>query len=322
MRGLKGVTVMMLAVIVLAAVPAGADELGSQLKQRVTEVLAGTRPLSEVRLDVVWASRGRNSLTVYGSGVGVWNQEKQFKLSSRQHKKLLERLVERDYFAMPERPKPTAAPERVPQGPRVLRSVTLRVGDLERSVLQTDRVPALAVLESLVGELFDLCESEAGKGFGAASLADGLSKVAKGELAPETLRATLNLPPIAASGAQPAQAGVIVTVEGGVLTWTSLVTGGLPASVRSTPSAERVRALADVLSKQGFSAFPVNLYRARYVDVGVTVLNRSHSVMARPFAGLDPGKHAAQQEAMEKVIDAVLALQPSGGAASASDQGI
>jgi hypothetical protein len=88
--------------------------------------------------------------------------------------------------------------------------------------------------------------------------------------------------------------------------------------VRLTPAADRLRALADLLNQQGFMAFPVNLYRSRYVDVGVSVLNQSHSTMARIFAGLDPSKHAAQQEALEKVIEAVLALTPSGGATPAS----
>jgi hypothetical protein len=77
-------------------------------------------------------------------------------------------------------------------------------------------------------------------------------------------------------------------------------------------SAERIKALASLLAKSGIEKLPGNLYRARYVDLTSTVLGRVKSIQARNFVGLEPAKHPVQQEALEKIIEAILALGPPG----------
>lgn len=300
----------LLALLSLASGVVRGDERAAELKQRVNEVLEGKRPLADVTVDVVGGRPDRRSLTVYGSSVGIWNREKQFSLTPEEHRKLLKRLVDSGLFEMPERPRPTRNVESNP--PVVVRAVGVKVADLERVVSQNNRVWVLPELEALVADLFKLCEQAASVGTGASTLTDGLEKIAKGKLAPEALQLVLNIPPVSASASALAANGVLVVLDGGALTWTEQVPGKPGAAVPTPVSADRLRALAGLLAESGFEKLPSNLYRERYVDVRSTVLGRVRSVQARKFAGLDPAKFAAEQKALEKLIEAILALGPPG----------
>jgi len=293
------------------------DELGTSLRKRVEEVLAGQRPLSEVRLEVVGGRPDRRGLVVYGSGVGVWNQESQFVLSEGEHKELLRRTLAAGLYEMPERPRPEKEPRPAPDAPVIIRAVSVKVGDLERIVAQNDRVWTLPALEALVSELFKLCEKPASRGTGASSLTDGLGKIVRGKLAPETLQLVLNIPPVAAGAKGPAEKGVLVVLDGGALTWTEQDAGRAGTAVPVPAGVERLRELARTLEEAGIEGFPVNLYRTRYVDLNARVLGRAKTVQARAFAGMDPTRHSVQQAALEKVIRAILALGPGAAAAPA-----
>jgi hypothetical protein len=306
------VVAVVLALVSSANGAARADVLATTLEKRVEEVLAGQRPLSEVKLEVVGGRPNRGSLVVYGSGVGVWNQEKQFVLAPEEHKELLRRLLAAGLFEMPERPRPERKAGPSPNAPVIVRAVAVRVGELERVVAQNDRVGTLPALEALVSELFALCEKPASRGTGASSLTDGLRKIAEGKLAPETLQLVLNIPPVAARAAEKARDGILVVLDGGVVTWTEQAPGSAGVAVPVPVTGERLRSLVSVLAGSGLEGFPVNLYRTRYVDLNVRVLGRARAVQARAFVGMDPAKHSAQQAALEKVIRSILALGPEG----------
>jgi hypothetical protein len=308
---------VLLTLVTLASGVARGDELASSLKKRVEEVLAGQRPLAEVRLEVVGGRPNRRGLIVYGSGVGIWNQEKQFALAPEELKELLRRTVAAGLFEMPERPRPERSAEPSPNAPVIVRAVAVRVGELERIVGQNDRVWTLPALEALVAELFGLCEKQASEGTGAATLTDGLQKIAQGKLAPETLQVILNIPPVAAGATERAMTGVIVVLDGGVLKWTDQAPGSAGVAVPVPVTGEGLRSLVSVLAGSGLEKLPVNLFRARYVDLNVRVLGSSRSVQARAFVGMDPAKHSAQQAALEKVIQAILALAPEGSGKTA-----
>lgn len=318
MRILRRVVIVgLLASLAVGGVALG-DELAAKLKVRVDEVLAGKRPLAEVRLDVALAQADRRVLTVFGSGVGVWNRAKQFQIKAAELKEMLGRLDKYRYFDMPENPKSVPEPSKAPHGPRIMRSVGIRVGDLQRNVLQTDRVYALPALEALAGEMFTLCEKAAAKGMIAGSLRDGLLKVARGTLAGEVLSIAVNLPPLAPREGRPGAPGVVILLEGRELTWTAQAPGQPPAvPVRIDIAPKRIRALAELFAERGFAKLPGNLYRDRYIDVRIAVLDRAQSVQARAFAGMDPATHAAEQKALGEVIDAILALDPGGKGAAA-----
>ena len=324
-RCLFGASLALAAVLLpLANGAARADELQPNLRKRVEEVLAGQRPLSEVRLEVVGGRPDRRGVVVYGSGVGIWNQEKQFLLSPEEHKELLKRTLAAGLYEMPERPRPGKEPRPAPDAPSapvIIRAVSVKVGELERTVAQNDRVRTLPALEALVGELFGLCEKPASRGTGASSLTDGLAKIARGKLAIETLQLVLSIPPVAAGAKGPAEKGVLVVLDGGTLTWTEQDAGRAGTAVPVPADVEQMRELAGTLAEVGIESFPVNLYRARYLDLNARALGQAKTIQARAFAGMDPAKHAAHQAALEKVIRAILALGPGPATVPATPQG-
>lgn len=324
-RCLFGASLALAALLLpLASGTARGDELQPNLRKRVEEVLAGQRPLSEVRLEVVGGRPDRRGVVVYGSGVGIWNQEKQFLLSPEEHKELLKRTLAAGLYEMPERPRPGKEPRPAPDAPSapvIIRAVSVKVGELERTVAQNDRVRTLPALEALVGELFGLCEKPASRGTGASSLTDGLAKIARGKLAIETLQLVLSIPPVAAGAKGPAEKGVLVVLDGGTLTWTEQDAGRAGTAVPLPADVERLRDLAGTLAEAGIESFPVNLYRARYLDLNARALGHAKTIQARAFAGMDPAKHSAHQAALEKVIRAILALGPGPATVPATPQG-
>ncbi len=294
------------ALFTLGIPEARADELGAALKGRVQEVLDGKRPLAEVRIEVVGGRPNRRGLTIYGSGVGTWNQEKQFVLSAETHRELLKKLLASGLFDMPEKPKPPRQVEMNP--PVIVRSVRVLVGELERTVSQNTRVWPLAALEQLVADLFELCRPAAERGTSAATLTDGLEKVAAGKLAPEAFSLVLNIPPLASG---PNGDGLLAEIEAGVLAWRVLPPGKAPPPVRRALTSEQVRGIAARIAAAGFERFPPNLNRERYVDLRVAVLNRVQSVQARRFARPPASDSPDRQRSLDELISAVRALGPS-----------
>jgi len=307
-RGLAGsrAGLAVVAFLALGIPDARADELGDALKGRVQEVLDGKRSLAEVRIEVVAGRPNRRGLTIYGSGVGTWNQEKQFVLSPDTHRELLKKLLASGLFDMPEKPKPPRQVEMNP--PVVVRSVGVRVGELERTVSQNTRVWPLAALEQLVADLFELCRPAVERGTSAVTLTDGLEKVAAGKLAPEAFSLVLNIPP-AASG--PNADGLLAEIEAGVLTWRVQPPGKAPPVVRRALTSEQIRGIAARIAAADFERFPPNLHRERYVDLRTAVLNRVHSVQARRFARPTPADSTDRQKALDELVAAVRALEPS-----------
>lgn len=297
-------TVILWGAMVAIAAAVGADELGARLEQRVGEVLAGKVPVTEVRIDVVWANPGRTSLQVFGNGVAIWGREKQFSLTETQILALLPLFGKHGFYAMPERPAPKWE-KRQPEGPVIMRAVVLTVGDLSKEVLQTDRVPTLQPFEDLVKALFDACEEAAAKAVTPKDLADGLDLIAKGALAPESLILTLSQPPQGGASVE----GRVISVANGEVSLQRLSPGKPPSTspVRRLTPAE-ARALGALLRDVAWPKMPQNLVRDGYTDLNVMVLRHRHVVQARRFTGKDPATQTKEREKFEKVFAAVEVL--------------
>lgn len=300
MKAARCLRVVAIAVVMLTGVLVHAEDPGAQLRARVDEVLSGKRPLSEVRIDAIWSHRGQTSLTVFGNGVGILSNERQFQVSQKEQRNLLKLFVQHGFFTMPEKPRPPAVASPV-NGPAIMRAVTLAVGDLSKSVLQTDRVNTLPALEALVAGLFAGCEKAAKEGLTVASLAEGLDLVAKGKLAPEVLSMVVSQP--ASATEADALDGFVINIEGGVVTRTPQRTGGLPAvPTRRVLAPEEVREVVTMLRDGGFVGLPGNVFRQRYVDISVRILDRSHHVQARRFAGKDSAAQSTERALIERTI--------------------
>lgn len=304
-----------LLLVLLAGWASAAGEPVSALRRRAEEVLAGTRPMSEVRIEAVWAQPGRHGLVIWGSGAAVWNNQTQFRLQEKELRSVLEVLLTRGFFEMPDKPKPHAEKpsERQPQAPQVLRAIEVRIGDLSKLVSQNNRVLTLKPLEGLVGELFALCEGPAAAGIAAKDLDDGLARIASGAMAVETLEVVVTEPPVPPKDAGPAMDGLIVRLKEGEMARTVQPTAGELRTVQWRLSADEIGQIAALLRELGVSRMQGNLFRSRYVDVQVVVLNQRKNVQARPFAGMDPVKQAAEQAALERIVRRFLEMQPPVG---------
>ncbi len=247
---------------------------------------------------------GLVGMRVYGNGVGIWNDERQFRLDPVQVAGLLRILEDADFLAFedvyggpPPPPKPPPG-----DGDAMATVVTCRVelalAGHEKRALQLEKGEQSPLLKRLAEDLLAACETPARSGVTAASLRDGLEKVARGELAPEAWVVVLHrVPELGAQGD-----GFLLRVLGSdvsVQTYDAQAGYRDPALMELHP--EQIRALAAELAGRDPAAWPGNLYARDYTDLSVRVLNHEKSIQARQFAGMAPGSHAPHQQAFEEV---------------------
>jgi len=261
-----------------------------------------------LRIDVEgFLDAGIRSLTVYGRGFGVWNRERQIELSEKQVGKCLKLLEKHGFLSMPERigSEPTNERGRLPgEVTQLIRSVTLVVGEMSRTVEQDNKAPESAALREMVAGIVAICERSAKKGVAATDLADGLKKIADGSLAPELLEISANAPELRSLADQEGQ-GWMMHLSHGVLTVTphSLDHGvGAPVSRRLTE--REIRDLARLLVREGAPSWPINLNLPGYLQLSVRVLNRNLQVMARRFAAR-PAPEPSLRASLVKVRQAL-----------------
>jgi hypothetical protein len=148
----------------------------------------------------------------------------------------------------------------------------------------------------MTSKLVALCRELAAAGVGAENLADGLNKVAKGTLGPETLRISVNAPQMKSLESQTGQ-GWLLDIRHGRLTLTSnILNEGLrPIKERSLTDREGEE-LAKKLLEKGAAQLPPRINTTGYTHLTVTVLDQEVRTMARTFAGTpnDEEKAAAK----------------------------
>jgi hypothetical protein len=251
------------------------------------------------------------SATVFASGVGIWNRERQLVLSRAAVRGLLEAFEANGFTALAENGGAASAPPSPPAAfaPTLTCSVALHLGGTARRVNQLAQKERFDALERLAAVVLDTCEQAGRDGATAASLADGLRKVAAGELAPELLRIEAQR-----KGEEPDATGWLLFLDGGTATVRDLQGAagyGEPRELALT--AAEIAALAGILAGGagggGVDGLPANLYAAEYTDLAVEVLNRRAAVQARRFAGLSPATHGARQQDFDRLLDALATLR-------------
>lgn len=251
--------------------------------------------------------------TLYGSGVGVWNRDHQFTVPRERLIGLLEELDRAGFGAMREihggkdDPAP-ATPVR--WAPRMTCRVQLALDGTEKQSYQLNEGRQSAELKALAETVLAVAAELGPQGMTAASLDDGLAKVARGELAPETLELQLQRQtedPNAPEG------GWMLRVRGD----RAEVSRFTPAEGWSEPrrfqlSRTEVADLARRMAETSLEAMPVNLYAPAYYDFEVQVLNRKRSLQARGFANVTPQTHGEKQKRFDQLLAALEALRKRG----------
>jgi hypothetical protein len=267
------------------AEPAARDSLRLAVECRRDEGFAGVR--------------------VFGNGVGIWNDERQFRLDPGQIGSLLRALQAADFLALDEiyGGPPKTPPKPAGGGAGMATMVTCRVelalDGRDKQVLQLEKGEQSPVLKRLAEDLLAACEAPARSGLAAASLRDGLEKIARGELAPEAWVVVLHRKPDAGAPAP----GFLLRVLGSQISVQSYdPQAGYGETVVADLRPEEIRTLAAELAARDPAAWPSNLYAEDYTDLSFQVLNHKKSIQARQFAGMEPGTGAPHQQAFEEVF--------------------
>jgi hypothetical protein len=256
------------------------------------------------------------SVEAFGNGVGIWDGRRQFELSPAEIASLLVALETADFAAM----KPSYGeteehgepePERPRSGPalRVTCRVRLALDGLTKEVVQFDEGEQSAALQGLAESLFRICEAPARTGVEAESLTDGLEKISRGELAPETLTVMLHRKPELAAPRKDS-GGFLLRVSGRtVRTQLYSRASGYAAPTALELAESEVEALAGQLAARHPERLPENLYAPDYTDLSIEVLNRKVSVQARQFTGMTAATHGERQTDFDAIFATLSHLE-------------
>jgi hypothetical protein len=274
----------------------GADSTAA-LERALGEALK-RQAWSDLRIDTECRTEdGLRSATVFGSGVGVWNRERQITLPREEVLALLQALAASRFARL--RETYGEGEEEV----QLICRVRLDLDGLSKQVLQLATGPASPELRRLAGRILEAAEEAGRDGPGASSLTDGLEKIARGELAPEQL--TLYV--LRQSEAPGSTAGWKLALQGGkaILQRDPAPDGEEPRTLRL--GAAEIAGLAGQLAAARLEELPVNLWAPEYTDLEIRVLGRQRSLQARQFAGMTPTTHGEQQRRFDRLWEALEA---------------
>jgi hypothetical protein len=277
----------------------GKSEDGAGGLERALGEALNRRDWNDLRIDTECRTEeGLRSATVFGSGVGIWNRERQLVLPRESVLALLRELAASGFPRMPE-----TYGEGEGEVELICR-IRLDLDGASKQVHQLAEGPQSPALKRLTGRILEAAEKAGRSGPGASSLTDGLEKIARGELAPELLMVYV----VRQSEAPGAVAGWELGLEGSKasLLRYPLAEDAQPATLHL--EAGQIADLAADLAAARLEELPVNLWAPEYTDLTVTVLNRKRSFQARQFAGMTPTTHGEAQQRFERLWEALDAL--------------
>jgi hypothetical protein len=274
--------------------------------ERALALALERRSWNDLRLDTECRTdAGYRSTRVFTSGAGIWNRERQLKLSRKEVLALLGQLqaagfprMEETYGGNNAEPDDRAALE-------LICRVRLELDGAVKQAVQLSKGKTSPELMALAGHILKVAEEAARSGPTAASLTQGLEKISRGELAPELL----SLHVVRQSEAPGSQEGWQLDLEGNraTLRRNPAPEGEEPRTVQLTPA--EIAGLAGRLAEARWDELPVNLWAPEYTDLQIEVLKGRRSLQARQFAEMAPATHGEAQQRFDRVWEAVEALR-------------
>lgn len=284
------------------------ETASAELAEKLEQVVAGDAGWDHLRIDIgCLGDSGFRSLTIYGSGVGIWDEESQFELSPAEILAALDTFRRFDFAAM--RPSyggkndPAPIPgDDAAAAIRVTCYVSLDLDGASKRVSQLFGGRQSRELREMVDELFAGCRERAAAGVTATDLEDGLDKISRLELAPEALAILVHRK--AEPGSQASvDPGWLLRVEGlKAVTRPYLTTQGLGEPVELLLGRDRLGEIAQALAQGRLAGLPANLWAEQYTDLTVKVLNHEVNVQARGFAGMTPTTHGERQRDFDQIF--------------------
>lgn len=249
---------------------------------------------------------------LWSDGVGIWDDEAQFRLEPGAQKEILRAFRDNAFCQInDELFKEGSGRRKTPNGLIREQSIALEIGGVSKTVSHVvstfgvfpDVEEAAKPLLKIVNVVRTICEKPAANGVRAKNLADGLAKVAGGKLADVALKVSVSRPKEADGS------GWIARVEGKRVTAQVLTKGkGWATPVESRLSEDGFLEFVRTVSAANPGTYPQNLYDEGYTDLSIAVLNRSVTIQARHFANMDPKAHEEVRKAYRTVVTAVRKL--------------
>ena len=255
------------------------------------------------------------ALELYGRGFGIWDDKRQFAWSTERMSAALAALRTGGFAELAPRyggraksTEPGALDEDENAAVKVLCRIRLEIDPIAKEVVQLDEGEQSETLRKLADSLYGLASEPARSGIEAASLEDGLTRLAAGQLAPETLTLSLLRKPelIAGAGSRP---GFLLGVEGRRATaqpFDAETSFGAGRTLELAPG--ELAELASALGRLRPSLFPVNLWAPDYNDLRVELLGHSVSVQARGFSRMSPTTHGESQRNFDAFAELLARL--------------
>jgi hypothetical protein len=244
---------------------------------------------------------------LFGTGIGIWERERAFRLPVEGISPLLAML---DPFFF--RREAYGDQDEADSPLTVTCSVMLAIGGEGRRVVQMERGEQSAELRDLAHAILDVARELGAEGAAVSSLGEGLDRVARGSLPPEVVTLVANRQPEAEL-----RAGWLLRLAGRRLT-TRVVRpegAGYGDSMARMLTDAEIAALTAVLVETAVWDLPGNLPVAGYTDLQVTVLGRTKEIQARPFSGRAPmPEEAARFERIRRSLEELhRRVQETGG---------
>ena len=230
----------------------------------------GSRQATDLRTRVEWLRpAGMVSAEVYGSGAGVWNEERAFRLPPADVTAIA-RAVGRVGFAR--------MPDHFGAGESDFLRMRGKVTVNDKTVVQVMEGDQSEELASLAAEILTRAESAARSGVTATSFDDALQKIVSRTIPPEALRITVQ---------QRGDSGFLLNIRGGEAVARPFAKkSGYGQQRRLRLTAEELRSLAALLSElPPIASAPV------YTELRVEVLNQWKDLQARPEMAIAPNRN-------------------------------
>jgi len=244
---------------------------------------------------------GPRAVVLFGSGTGIWNGAAQFALPSAEIVGIL-RAFREALAATP----PAATSTSGRPAVLIVCRARLELDGHAAQLVQTNKEGRRRELWDLAERIFAVTSGPGGHGERAATLADGLRRVASGELRPEVLRV------VAQWRQDPAGEGPgwFLELDGGAATSRAILLEGYGEPRRLDLDAAAVRDLARRAVEAGFPDLPLHVDAPAYLDLTIAVLAHTRTLQARRFAGADPAR-AAAAERLAPLVAALADLHRS-----------
>lgn len=223
---------------------------------------------------------GPRTMKLFPSGVLIWNGERQARLSPGTREALLKALLEAGFADFEDRYGGVPSGDLGEPPVLVLCRIEVGVGGARKMSYQDVNGERSQLFLGLAAALLDLAEPAGRAGRTADSLADGIARLASGELAPEALTLRLMVLP-----ADDVVAGAILDIAGGELRRRAYRPGvevGEPQVSRLAPAT--LRQLTGALAAADPATLPARLPAADRYHLHVQVLQHAKSVRAAPSA--------------------------------------